>query len=564
MGATPDHQEPDRRPWHETCPARLVWEQAQFDDRALAHETIVRDDGTLTIHTTLTAAGATHEIRVEFPFDYPDIEPTIYGPPLLVRHQNQRAGNFCLMGNPSADWTTDRCAAALVNENLKWLLDDTAAGDDAVRAGEADMPEPLSMTIATSGSGVFLVPAPLWAEELPTSGGKVTFAKGRGDCLVVTSASGLPAPDPAPLRTVVAEPADEMSGDWVALPDGALAPWPSDSQVLAAALEANPDILHRARRTLKKTQGLPDAKTFIGVTFMEEGPTVGARRRGWVFMSVQLTRADRANPTVLAMWHAQAFTDAERGLRLPELAGLGDTTVTVVGAGSVGGPLIMELSKAGVGRIGVLDDDTYDVNNATRHVLGVDHAGESKAAAVAAAAQLLNPFITVTNVNIKVGDGGRDGANALDRLIAKSTVVVDATGSASVGRILARRCREQQVTMVTVGLTAGSYGADVATLPANGPCFWCLQLGQADGTIIQPPHGPTARTTPTGCATPAFSGAGFDASALAALAARRVVQATAATSYPPAPSPLTVVDFRGEPAQQHVDVQIHPDCQLCH
>ena len=73
------------------------------------------------------------------------------------------------------------------------------------------------------------------------------------------------------------------------------------------------------------------------------------------------------------------FTDAQlsryaRHIVLPELGGIGqsklmDSSVLVIGAGGLGSPLLLYLAAAGVGLIGVIDDDVVDLSNLQRQVM---------------------------------------------------------------------------------------------------------------------------------------------------------------------------------------------------
>ena len=178
-------------------------------------------------------------------------------------------------------------------------------------------------------------------------------------------------------------------------------------------------------------------------------------------------------------------------------------------------------------------------------------------------AQALNPFVTVDSHQLLVG-GGEADAVQLDALIATHSVVVDTTGSQAVARILARRCRQASTTLVIAGLSAGSYGAEIAVFRPGDPCFYCLVLAQRDGTIPVPRAAPpTGGVTPIGCSHPAFSGAGFDATELAAVTARTVVQATETCGYPPLTFDWAVLNFRGDPRWQSGDLERHPACPLC-
>ncbi|HSR56140.1 MAG TPA: ThiF family adenylyltransferase, partial [Alphaproteobacteria bacterium] len=63
-----------------------------------------------------------------------------------------------------------------------------------------------------------------------------------------------------------------------------------------------------------------------------------------------------------------------RHIILPELGGKGQerllqSSVLVVGAGGLGSPLLLYLAAAGVGRIGIIDDDAVDLSNLQRQVI---------------------------------------------------------------------------------------------------------------------------------------------------------------------------------------------------
>ena len=70
--------------------------------------------------------------------------------------------------------------------------------------------------------------------------------------------------------------------------------------------------------------------------------------------------------------------------------------VLVVGAGGLGSPLIQYLAAAGVGRIGIVDDDTVDISNLQRQTIHrLEDVGRPKAQSAADFVQRLNPEIKV-------------------------------------------------------------------------------------------------------------------------------------------------------------------------
>ena len=96
--------------------------------------------------------------------------------------------------------------------------------------------------------------------------------------------------------------------------------------------------------------------------------------------------------------------------------------VLVIGAGGLGCPILQYLSAAGVGTIGVVDDDSVDQSNLQRQVLFThEDIGKSKAQAASERLQLLNPFISIVPHLVRLSK-----ENVLD-LFEEYDIVVDGT-----------------------------------------------------------------------------------------------------------------------------------------
>src|ERR1700709_1660629 len=100
------------------------------------------------------------------------------------------------------------------------------------------------------------------------------------------------------------------------------------------------------------------------------------------------------------------FTEDEiqrfsRHILLQEVGGTGQAKlkaarVLVVGAGGLGAPLVLYLAAAGIGTIGIVDDDVVDLSNLQRQVAHTtDRIGVSKVASAAQAATAINPHLKI-------------------------------------------------------------------------------------------------------------------------------------------------------------------------
>lgn len=82
---------------------------------------------------------------------------------------------------------------------------------------------------------------------------------------------------------------------------------------------------------------------------------------------------------------------------------LKNARVLVIGAGGLGAPVLQYLAAAGVGTIGVVDDDTVSLSNLQRQVIhGVDVIGEPKVASAARAVARLNPLVMVHQHHLRL------------------------------------------------------------------------------------------------------------------------------------------------------------------
>jgi adenylyltransferase/sulfurtransferase len=99
---------------------------------------------------------------------------------------------------------------------------------------------------------------------------------------------------------------------------------------------------------------------------------------------------------------------------------LANARVLVVGAGGLGSPALMYLAAAGVGTIGVVDDDVVEASNLQRQVVhGVADVGRPKTESAAETVAAINPLVTVVRHDVRL-----TSENALE-ILADYDVVLD-------------------------------------------------------------------------------------------------------------------------------------------
>lgn len=114
-----------------------------------------------------------------------------------------------------------------------------------------------------------------------------------------------------------------------------------------------------------------------------------------------------------------------RHLIIPEIGTLGqrrlkNAKVLVIGAGGLGSPALLYLAAAGVGTLGIIDDDAVDLSNLQRQVIhGVADVGRPKIESARDAIAALNPLVDVQLHNVRL-----DASNALE-LFAGYDLILD-------------------------------------------------------------------------------------------------------------------------------------------
>ena len=142
-----------------------------------------------------------------------------------------------------------------------------------------------------------------------------------------------------------------------------------------------------------------------------------------------------------------------RHIVLPEIGGPGQqrlkrARVLVIGAGGLGAPMLQYLAAAGVGTLGIVDDDTVSLSNLQRQVIhDTASVGKPKLHSARAAIERINP-----NVSVELHDMHIDAGNAAT-LVAQYDLVADGSDNFETRYAIADACAAERRPLVhaTVG-----------------------------------------------------------------------------------------------------------------
>jgi molybdopterin-synthase adenylyltransferase len=167
-----------------------------------------------------------------------------------------------------------------------------------------------------------------------------------------------------------------------------------------------------------------------------------------------------------------------RHIVLPEVGGVGQkqinrASVLVVGAGGLGSPVAFYLAAAGVGKIGIVDNDVVDTSNLQRQILhSTATVGRKKVESARDTLLALNPNLEIVPHDVRLNSG-----NIL-QILKGYDVVAEGSDNFPTKFLVNDACVMTGTPVSMAGIFRFS-GQMLTVIPGHGPCYRCL--------IPQPP-----------------------------------------------------------------------------
>jgi molybdopterin-synthase adenylyltransferase len=159
----------------------------------------------------------------------------------------------------------------------------------------------------------------------------------------------------------------------------------------------------------------------------------------------------------------------------PGQAALKRARVLVIGAGGLGAPVLMYLAAAGVGTLGVIDDDVVSLSNLQRQIIhATPDVGRPKVASAAEEIARLNPHVNIETHGVRL-----TAVNALD-LMARYDLVADGSDNFTTRYLVSDACFFAKKPLVTAAV--GTFDGTLTTIRAHerkadgkpNPTYRCL------------------------------------------------------------------------------------------
>ena len=573
--------------WWECYPGWYKWEIAQLENCSsvvLVDE--IKEAGKLILKLEYSYKEEKISLQVVCGAYYPYSLPAISTPGRkLSRHRGGSSEHLCLLAhtaNGDHDWVAfEDTIAGMIETQVPEVLqisDLAATGEldtDVLKGREMEVGEPQTAFLFNASEGGFIIDEYGIPNEIKN--GQFTYELKdaphgffgrfiRGEIIQVSDTQGNDLSSTNPESVNDPQSRNLLSGQWFRgeLPDSIenisqLWPWLEKTHPL------------KAKSLVKKAKKHNGTAFTLGVLLEEEILHL-ENGHSWIFFSV----LNNNNSIEYLVSLGLRASKIEMQMRVPELSNLKNKKVLVVGLGSIGSPVAVQLAKAGVGELHLIDKDVVTPGNTVRWAIGMSSVGFQKALALREYIINNYPFVKTIPVFMYINhpEASQSDVKKLIDIIKQVDLVIDATASIEVNEYLSARCADHKTAYQWLSTTEGTYGGIIGRiLPDQGHSCWMGYYRRLDNDIELPHYKEGGAPVPAGCVSPTFTGAGIDCDQVGIFAARMALSTLCAgkvDTYPPIDWDVGVFNFRNKdgsiaiaPIWKTYNLDCPPTCKFC-
>lgn len=543
-----------------------------LDDQKLQQDQIVTFTGTVAIENKNV------QLELVYPDEFPHFPIVVFADEVsLQRHQNPFAKNLCVIPHNQDGWEPWMTGAFMVKQAIQ-LLQDSKIGPEAVASNEVPAPEPWSNYVQ------YKSPTPIFiSKQIPFScpaSGRFTIRTRRrrnssrkagatsivDDVWILNSLSGPDWTYDFPrLPKFEDHVGPILQGDWfrldsapdfnlydpTALLEGLLRSCSTSIRTITQ-LQAQVQAFERMPNKRKQKAGRPR----LAIIFPEETHEPGKYRMTFLLGMYFYQTNEFA-------WSQPQFLSVDDHFyRIPDYLPLHYESILVVGIGSLGSAVALELGKCGIGIIELVDFERLDAGNLVRHTGTIEHVGLAKTDIVAEQIRSHFPWCQVTTTQALLGQVDsltkRDGSfESLYHLMNGFSLVIDTTADGRITSVLNRIAVELGIPVIHSWVSNGAWGGRVIRyVPGKSGCFQCFD-SSSPGEMSS---APISEIYPGGCGFPTFAGTSFD---IYEIATHTVRMACSTLLGKQQGIDHVLIQHYPEPIVKTFTVEQNPACAIC-
>jgi len=570
-----------------------------FDQRGISYRIRLKMKGLLALEVDWPVEGRESlRLHVSFSPLHPFFRPAVAAPQeTFERHQNPFNRDLCLITQESHQWDSGKLIADFIDERLQEFLGALEARREKRWEDAAELEEqaadPLMpyFTHAAEDNSIILfdgrMPIPhadhglmdlvLWTRPF-NQGQSVEVVlrqlkKANGSVIGQTF---IPPGNPPEER--------QIPGRWIRLSRPPITDNPT-ALMDSVTEEFERRKVLRPKDICKLNQIVEEPFSITGIIFPEEVEYSHARTgAGWLFLVSRREFIEGApGSPQIGLVRGERASERDIFVRLPVASALEAKKVLLVGCGAIGSFVAVELARAGVGDLALLDFDVVQPGNSLRWPLGRRAWGVKKSVALKYFIDQNYPRTKVDALHGRLGGGMADDTELpaevessptqLDQilgLIQDADLVIDASASSEVQHALNFYCRDLGKPLVMGYATEGLAGGVVARFRSRSDACWvCLNehWNDEDGPLPNLRIDKTGVVTPIGCNQPTFTGGSFDLQEVSLEIVRSAIGLLADGAYQPGSWSVAILELRDDhghrilPKWTHHNPPPHPNCR---
>lgn len=565
------------QPWWERYPDRYTFEIQQLE--SLGYEYSKDEEefkaGCLVINIKYPLNDGTTPLIARFPDSYPYFRFSITAPELkLNRHQNQFTKDLCLLVMDTEAWRTSDYLANFLKERIPHVLNVVGSNDKIfIKENEENVGEPLSAFLHCVANSSLIIGDWELLEEANTGTLKIKYIckepfRGIVSSIYDKNKNYLDGFD----DNISSIYSDNLTGYWIRLkerPDIS-----SVDDLLSYLKNINPNYI---KPIFKK------GPYILGLVYKDE---IRWRETGqdWLFLicTKEKLESNKKSSDKKTVWR---ILKTDYGglnhllLRVPELKSFNKKRALIVGLGSLGSTVVLQLARANIGTLKLVDYDIVSIGNTVRWQLGWQFTGFFKSQALETYIKSNYPHVNIDySEPMRIGDTYATGENRdrlkIESLLSDVDIVIDASAEFGINNFLSDLSLEFNIPYLWLTTTHGVWGGVIGRVKPNitQGCWGCFQLHLEKGSIKIPNQKKLDEIQPMGCANMTFTGAGVDCDQIALTASRLIISTLCAGEnalYPDVKWDVGVLDLRSEegsiiePSWLTYTLIKHKDCPKC-